>query len=74
MLGEDGDHFGVLIKGILLQDPISLQAQLDIPQCSEGISSGIVELIVEAVVEGEAPKLYKRSDELTLIALGADVC
>ena len=51
-----------------------MQAELDIPQRSEGVGSGIVELIVEAVVEGEAPKLHKRSDKLTLIALSADVC
>lgn len=74
MLRKNGDHCGVLGKGILFEDPVPLQAQLDIPQCSKGISHCEFWLISLTMALREPPKFDKRGHELDLVTLGAYVC
>ena len=73
MLRKYGNHFGILIKGVLFEDPVSLQAQFNIPKCSKGIGLGKLHLLSPAMVLAETPKLDKGGHKLNLVALGADM-
>ena len=73
MLGKDHDHFGVLVECVLLEDPVPLQAELDVPKRSEGIGRGEFILPLHLVAFRGTPELHEGSDELALVALRADM-
>lgn len=74
VLRKNHNHFGVLVECVLFEDPVPLQAELDVPKRPEGVSRGKFILPLHLVALGSAPELYEGSDELTLVALGADMC
>ena len=73
MLRKYGYHFGILVKGVLFENPVSLQAQFDIPKCSKGISHSKLHLLFPAMVLAETPKLDKGGDKLNFVPLSADM-
>lgn len=73
MLRQDHDHSCILVEGVLLQNPISLQAQLYVPQSSKGVGNCKLSLIFALMILGSSPKFNKGRNKFALIALGADM-
>lgn len=71
---ENVNHLRILIEGVFFQDPISLQAEFDIPECSKGIGHSKVKFLSESMTFGESPKLNKRSHKLNLVSLSTNMC